>query len=92
MTAKHGMRITLLSLLLKTFSRALLEFPRMNCTYSLDKPFEYQTHPFQNVVVNSVLSDETLKLLLIRGLETMSVQEVAHHLSNTQDNQNNLIR
>lgn len=56
--------ISLLSILIKTFSLALKGYPKMNSTYSLSNPFVYTTHSAHNILLPSLTNPSRSSTLL----------------------------
>lgn len=48
---KKDKNITFMTLLIKTFSMALLKYPIINSTYDVSKPFEYTQHSSHNISI-----------------------------------------
>lgn len=46
-----NINITVMTLLIKAFSLALKDFPIVNSTYDLEKPYEYTIHKNHNINV-----------------------------------------
>lgn len=53
LSKQHQQQISPLSLLIKCFSKALLQYPRMNSTYSLSDPYNFTQHRHQNLLMNT---------------------------------------
>jgi len=49
--AQKKIKISLLSVLIKTFSLAITHHPRINSTYNLGDPFNFKTHPSQYLIL-----------------------------------------
>ncbi len=74
-------RISLLSLLIKTFSLAVNKYPRVNSIYSLKNQFSYKQVPFQNLLL-PIFNDNSLNFSLINNLEGRSIINIQDQLEN----------
>lgn len=67
--------ITYMSLLIKSFSLALLKFPIINSTYDVTKPFEYTQHASHNISI-ALDSPKGLVVPNIKNVQNLSVSEI----------------
>ena len=82
LSKQHKTNISPFSLLVKCFSRALLQYPRMNSTYSLTNPYNFTQHLNQNLLISSLQGESPLSLQLLTDLQSLSALQVEHALQN----------
>lgn len=69
-------KVTVMGILIKTFSLALKQFPKMNSTYSPEvNPFEYTINPSHNISI-AIDSPNGLVVPHIKGVNNISLVEI----------------
>lgn len=73
-------KVTVMGILIKTFSLALKQFPKMNSTYSPEvNPFEYTINPSHNISI-AIDSPNGLVVPHIKGVNNISLVEIQAQL------------
>jgi len=70
--------ISVLSILIKTFSLALKAYPKMNSTYSSGNPFIYTTHSAHNILLPSLSNPSKSNTIL--QTETLNIGQIENSL------------
>ena len=71
-------KVSVLSILIKTFSLALKSYPKMNSTYSLANPFVYTTHLAHNILLPSLHNPSKSNTIL--SVESLSIEQIESSL------------
>lgn len=76
-------KVSLLSLLIKTFSLALKQFPRMNSTYNLNEPFNFKTHFIHNILF-PIYRDNGMSFNIIQNTDNLNIIQIESTLNSMQ--------
>lgn len=69
-------KVTVMGILVKTFSLALKQFPRMNSVYHPEKnPYEYSIHPSHNISI-AIDSPNGLVVPHIKEVNSLSLTDI----------------
>lgn len=70
-------------MLIKTFSLALKQFPRMNSTYNVNDPFNFKTH-FSHNILFPIYRDNGISFNTIRNADNLNIIQIENALNGLQ--------